>query len=109
MPSLLRSALAKLVRSKVLRDLAGQGIGLGDASYVLRRAMVDIEAIHTALQARGPFLFGQQITAADISLIPVLSGIQASIEETPLRQAVQQNPRLMEYIAAAKAVLYKKN
>ena len=105
MPALLRRPISKMIRAKVRRGLTSQGIAQYSEEDRLDRLGKDIDAIETVLGDK-PYLFGDEPTAADATVVPTLGMIQSLPCDTDLRRLVRGNDRLVAYIERAKDRLY---
>ena len=97
-PPGLRHVIAAGVRRKTLNGLYSQGLGRLSPQERLARIEPDIDAITVRLQ-HGAFLFGDQPTAADASVAPMLAAAVSSPGETLMRSMIMENETLMAYIA----------
>ena len=68
-------------------------------------AEMDLDAL-IAVLGEGPWLFGAKPTAADASVLPVLSMIDRLPGETALRRALRARQPLMDYVARGREALY---
>jgi glutathione S-transferase len=98
LPPIIRRVIPKLVRRDVLIALKGQGIGRLSYDEMYSRAHVDICAIETVLD-QPQFLFGDVLTAADVSVACTLTSISAIPERTKLSTRVLDSERLMQYMS----------
>jgi glutathione S-transferase len=105
MPLPLRWLIPDMVRRNVICNLKGQGMGRLEYSRMLERANKDIAAIKDMLTDRS-FLFGDTPTAADVSVVAVLTSIAANPINTGLQQLVATDSQLTEYIARGKRAFF---
>ncbi|WP_353473318.1 glutathione S-transferase family protein [Salipiger sp. H15] len=68
-------------------------------------ASMDMDAL-VAVLGEGPWLFGARPTAADASVLPVLSMIDRLPGDTALRRALRARQPLMDYVARGREALY---
>lgn len=101
LPPVLRSVIPTIVRRSVVASVKGQGIGKHSYDDMVERAVLDIEAIEVLITDK-PCLFGDNVVAADVSVVSVLSAIAASPSETKLRDRVLHSEKLMSYINSVK-------
>ncbi|GIT86516.1 glutathione S-transferase [Roseobacter sp. OBYS 0001] len=97
-PPGLRHVIAAGVRRKTLSGLHAQGLGRLSQEERLARIEPDIDAITVRLR-HSKFLFGDQPTAADASVAPMLAAATASPGVTPMGRMISGNEVLMTYIA----------
>lgn len=102
-PSAIRPLVYAVVVRKVARALQGQGIGLHTAEQILEFGRRDLDAIAEAVE--GPFFFGARPTSLDASLYGVVAGTASVPIDTPLRDHIRSEPRLMAYVEAMGAHL----
>lgn len=105
LPPIIRTLVPPIVRRKIRRDLAGQGMLGFSEEEVADRAMTDFRAIAATLGDK-PFLFGDAPTSADASVGSMVNGLLASRVETPLRGRLASVTALAEYGARVRAALY---
>ena len=95
-PSLLRPLVFGLVRRQVLRTLWGQGLGRRPEAEILDVVEEDLDALEHAM-GDGPFLGGDAICEADLSVHGLLDQILPSVFDDPLTRAVRARPGLVDY------------
>lgn len=100
----IRTVIPKLVRRDVLAVLKGQGIGRLSYDGMYTRAHLDICSIETAL-AYEQFLFGDLLTAADVSAACTLASISAIPERTKLSTRVLNSERLIKYMSDVRCAM----
>ena len=76
-PKPLRGFVTNRLRRACLQGMHRQGLGRLTPQERLERLEPDLRAITTRLW-QGPFLFGDQPTAADASVAPMLAGLRAT-------------------------------
>lgn len=96
LPTGIRHLIAGNLRRGIIKGMKTQGLGRFTAHERLARAEHDLSAL-TALLDGSPFLFGPRITAADLSVAPMLSGMRATPVQTPLSQRITADPALSAY------------
>jgi len=96
LPRPARYALPVLIRSKLKKALHTQGLGRHAADEVYALAGRDIDALATLISADGYFL-GPEPTSLDASVFAFLANCLYPPLPTPLRDAVQARPNLVEY------------
>jgi len=109
LPPLVRQIVPAMIRRHVLANLDGQGLGKLSYEAMLARATLDLESIEVLLgntPDEHPFLFGNTPVAADASVATVVAALAASPTQTGLSDLVLGKPRLMRYIADARAAIY---
>ncbi len=95
-PAERRDQVAQEVRTQVLRDLHGHGMGRHSHDEMLDFARADLQALADILGDR-PFLFGTEPTSADAAIAPQLVAIAADSFDAPLNRAIHDHPRLVDY------------
>lgn len=103
-PALMRGFVSNMVRKSVLKSLKGQGLGRFDEAGILERVEGDLSVI--ARKCENGFLFGDVPTAADCSIGPVVSSLDALPEATLLRERVRSDAVLMAYVERFRAHFY---
>ncbi|MCU9836152.1 glutathione S-transferase family protein [Ruegeria sp. WL0004] len=96
-PRLIRNPVANGVRRSVLRGLRAQGMGRFSTAERMDRAERDLEAI-TACLWHGSFLLGDRLSAADLSVAPMLAAMRATPVSTTLQRRVAGDRILSDYI-----------
>ena len=102
MPAPLRAIVPPLVRRKIRRDLAGQGIGRHAKEDICARAAADLDALHAALGPR-PFFGGDEPSALDATVYAYLANLLWVPLDSPLKQAAAANARLVAYAERMRA------
>lgn len=97
-PALIRKPVSNSIRRSVLKGLEQQGVARFSSAERMARVECDLEAV-TAFLWQKPFLMGDELTAADLSVGPVLAAMRGTPVETPLQQRVANDPVLIEYLA----------
>jgi len=96
-PEPARSPVADGIRAGLLTGLETQGIARFSSQERLETIERDLQAI-TTIVGQSPFLFGDQPTAADMSVAPVLAAISATPVQTALVKRVANDAVLSEYM-----------
>lgn len=96
-PRLIRNPVANGVRRSVLRGLRAQGMARFSAAERLDRAERDFEAV-TACLWQGSFLLGDRLSAADLSVAPILAAMRATPVATALQRRVAGDRILSDYV-----------
>lgn len=96
-PALLRRPITNKIRKSVRAGLHVQGISRFSESDRMARLDRDLSAIHTYLKL-SPFLMGDQPTAADLSVAPMLDGMRNTPGQTPLKQRIIGDKILTDYL-----------
>lgn len=104
-PWVLRGIIAGVARKQALQGLHGQGMGRQSADERFDRVRRDIIALRDLLGDKA-FLFGDQPTAADFSVIPMLRAAIVTPVEKPLGQFIKAEPTLMSYVTRGTDTLY---
>ena len=97
-PFVLRGFISGRVRKEVLHGLHAQGIGRFSEADRLARIEADLAAIATRL-GQDLYLFGDEPSAADCSVGPMLSAMIATPVETALSRRVAEDAILAAYAA----------
>jgi len=97
-PALLRGFVARYLQKQAKTGLHWHGIGRFAPDERLARLAHDLDAIETWLADRA-FLFGDQPTAADCSIAPMLASALSTPEETGLRREIRARDGLVAYVA----------
>jgi glutathione S-transferase len=103
-PEPARSPVADGIRANLLTGLDTQGIARFSPQERLEQVERDLRAIATIV-GQSPFLFGDQPTAADMSIAPVLDAIRATPVRTALVKRVANDPVLTEYLERMKQAI----
>ena len=99
-PKLLRGIITNRLRKTVIKGMHSQGIGRFTPQERLERIEPDLQAITTRLW-QGPFLFGDQPTAADASVASMLANMRATPGKTLLKTRIAEDEILSRYIDRA--------
>ncbi|QBF29732.1 glutathione S-transferase family protein [Thalassococcus sp. S3] len=101
-PRLLRKPVTHALRKTILKAMDAQGLGRLTAAERMGRLEQDLEAL-SAFLWRGPYLMGQRITLADLSMAPMLAAARSTPVETPLSRRVAEDLLLSRYIDRVQA------
>ncbi|HHL21276.1 MAG TPA: glutathione S-transferase family protein [Aliiroseovarius sp.] len=104
-PFPLSRLLPGIIRKGVLKQVRAQGIGRMDDDLRLARFTADLDAVEAVL-GPGPWLFGDQPRAADLSVGAILAAIVVTPKDTEIRRAITSRPALTAYVARARAELF---
>ncbi|CUH74729.1 glutathione S-transferase family protein [Tropicibacter naphthalenivorans] len=96
MPAPLRLIIPGRVRDNVRKLLTIQGMARYSEEDRLRCLRADLDALAAQL-GDSAWLFGDQPTAADAAVFPVLSMLDRLPADTPLRRLVREQSALMAY------------
>ena len=96
-PALIRKPVSNSIRKSVLKGLNAQGVSRFSDAERNDRIERDLEAI-SAFLWQSPYLLGDQPTAADMSVGPVLSAMRATPAETSLTLRIKQDSLLNSYV-----------
>jgi glutathione S-transferase len=96
-PKVLRGFVTNKLRKDCLRGMDAQGLGRLSAKERMDRIEPDLRAITTRLW-HGPFLFGDQPTAADLSVAAMLSNMRATPGKSLLKTRIAEDEILCRYI-----------
>ncbi|WP_298853579.1 glutathione S-transferase family protein [uncultured Ruegeria sp.] len=96
-PALIRKPASNAIRKSVLKGITSQGIGRFSLPERLDRIERDLEAISAYLW-QSPFLLGERLTSADMSIGPMLAAMRATPADTPLTRRIKQDNLLNSYV-----------
>lgn len=96
-PALFRGFVTRIVRKQALQQLHGQGIGRHSREERFDRVRRDIISIRDLLGDQS-FLFGDQPTAADYSVVPMLRASIVTPIEKPLAKFIKSDQKIMAYV-----------
>lgn len=96
-PALFRGVVTGFIRKQALRNLDGQGIGRLTREERFDRVRRDIIALREILGEKD-FLFGEQPTAADYSVVPMLRASIVTPVEKELTKFIKNDAKLMAYV-----------
>jgi glutathione S-transferase len=102
MPGVVRRLIGPQIRKRVGRMLRAQGLGLHTRDEIYAMAVADVEAIGAQLGTK-PFLLGPEPTSVDAAVWPAIIGVLVRPLESPLKQAIQRHPALVEYAERMRA------
>nr|WP_070961535.1 glutathione S-transferase family protein [Hyphomonas sp. Mor2] len=104
-PWLLRGLISHTARKQALQALQGQGMGRHTPDERFERVKRDLIAIRDLLGDK-PFLFGDQPTAADYSVVPMLRAAIVTPVTKPAGQFIIDDTPLMAYVTRGTDRLY---
>lgn len=104
-PWFLRVIIPGIARKQTLQALHGQGMGRHSADERFDRVRRDVVALRDLLGDK-PYLFGDQPTAADYSVVPMLRAAIVTPVEKPLGQFIKYDPGLTAYVTRGTDRLY---
>ncbi len=104
-PVIIRGFVTRQVRKQALAQLDGQGIGRHSPEERFDRVRRDVIAIREILGDK-PFLFGENPTAADYSVVPILRASIVTPVTKPLAAFIKSDPSLMAYVTRGTDRLY---
>lgn len=104
-PKLVNGFVTKKIRAQATANVNGQGLGRHSPAELAVRAGKDLAAIEELLGDKS-FLFGDNPTAADMSVVPMLHAIASSMAKTPLAGLMQKNAALMAYVERGIKTMY---
>lgn len=96
-PAILRRPITNRIRKSVLKGLHVQGISRFTPADRMIRLNHDLQAIHIYLR-QSPFLMGDQPTAADLSIAPMLAGMRETPGDSPLSRRINTDKILTDYL-----------
>ncbi|MGJ8618558.1 MAG: glutathione S-transferase family protein [Sulfitobacter sp.] len=99
-PSILRGFVTTKIRKACLQGMDRQGLGRLTSEERMDKIEPDLKAITTRLW-HGRFLFGDQPTAADASIAPMLAAMRATPGKTLLKTRIAEDEILCRYIDRA--------
>jgi len=99
-PSILRGLITNKIRKACLQGMDRQGLGRLTPAERPVKIEPDLQAITTRLWY-GRFLFGDQPTAADASVAPMLAGLRATPGTTLIKTRIAEDEILCRYIDRA--------
>ncbi|MFK7901464.1 MAG: glutathione S-transferase family protein [Nitratireductor sp.] len=108
MPAPLKWFVPKIVRGNVSKTLNGQGMGRHTRGEQLVKAKQDIDAI-IQLLGKQDFLFGNDPSAADASVVASFRNAVRLDPILPLSDYILENKTLMAYLERGKDAMYPKN
>lgn len=104
-PKVINGLVTNMIRKKTRAQVYAQGMGRHSVSVQVKRAGQDIAAIK-ALLGDKPYLFGDAPTAADMSVVPIMSAIAKSPTRTALSNLIKDDPTLMAYLGRGRDTMY---
>ncbi|MBL1405846.1 MAG: glutathione S-transferase family protein [Rhizobiales bacterium] len=107
LPFPVKLFVPNIVRKSVIKMLHAQGIGRHTTQEQLVRAKQDIDAI-AELLGDNNFLFGENPSAADASVIPMLRAALCLSPRQEVSTYIEKNKTLLAYLERGKEQLYPK-
>lgn len=104
-PAIIRGFVTRQIRKQALAQLNGQGMGRHSAEERFDRVRRDMIAIREILGDK-PFLFGENPTGADYSVVPMLRASIVTPVTKPLGAFIKSDPTLMGYVTRGTDRLY---
>lgn len=104
-PAIIRGFVTRQIRKQALAQLDGQGMGRHSAEERFDRVRRDMIAIREILGDK-PFLFGENPTGADYSVVPMLRASIVTPVTKPLGAFIKSDPTLMGYVTRGTDRLY---
>jgi glutathione S-transferase len=101
-PAPLRGLLGAIVRRKMRRDLAGQGIGRHDRATIAAKGIADLDAIAAEL-GPDPWFGGDQPAAIDAVAYAFLANLLRVPIETPVKAHAATLQGLVAYVERMRA------
>ncbi len=102
MPGVVRRLIGPQIRKRVGRMLRAQGLGLHTRDEIYAMAVADVEAIRRS-SALSRFCSAPSSTTVDAAVWPAIIGVLVPPLESPLKQAIQRHPALVEYTERMRA------
>jgi len=106
-PALIRPIMTRIIRKQALQQLRGQGLGRYTPEDRFERVRRDLIAVRDVLGDQ-TFLFGDEPTAADYSVGPMLRAVIVTPIEKPLGGFIKNDPKLMAYVTCVTDRCYPK-
>jgi glutathione S-transferase len=103
-PRPLRSAIAPLVRRRILRDLWGQGAGRYTADEAAGVGCLDLDVMAARLRTH-PFAMGERPCSLDAVFYAFLAVILAVPLDTPLKRHAEGHACLTSYLERVQRML----
>ncbi|MBF0784242.1 glutathione S-transferase family protein [Muribacter muris] len=97
MPSEQAEEIFTALQSKVMSQMQGHGIGLHNLAEVYQLASADLDAISDYLGEKN-YLFGDEITSADVAIVPVVASLIQTPIETKIAQYARSKANLVAYV-----------
>lgn len=95
-PMALRYTVISMIRSRVKRDLWGQGLGRHSQEEIVRIGNRGIDAISQVLGDKS-YVMGQEATAVDAIAFPIAAGVLCETFDTELYSHARSKPNLVAY------------
>ncbi len=104
-PFPVRGLISGHIRKQALASLNGQGMGRHSDTERFERVQKDIVAIRDTIGNK-PFLFGDHPSAADMSVVAMLSAAVATPVETDTSRFIRNDSALAAYMKRGRERLY---
>lgn len=104
-PAPLRGFITKQIRKQAVAQATAQGMARHTVAEQLTRVDKDLMAI-TGILGDKPFLFGDKPTAADASVVAILTNIATAPVPTPLSKRLNDDANLTAYRNRGCAALF---
>ena len=104
-PAIFRGFVTGQIRKQAKAQLTGQGMGRHSLEERFDRVRRDLLSIRELL-ADKPFLFGDQPTAADYSVVPMLRAAIVTPVPKALTSFITKDPVLMAYVTRGMEAFY---
>jgi glutathione S-transferase len=102
-PAPIRPLVRAVIRRKMRKTLALQGLGRHGKSEILQIATRDFAALATLLGDK-PYVMGEHPCGADATFFAFVIGVLAPIFSSPVREAAESHPNLVAYAARLRAL-----
>jgi glutathione S-transferase len=102
LPPAVRDIVARLMRRKVRRDLAGQGIGRHAEADIYALGVGDMRALAAQLGDK-PFFMGSEPTGADATVYAFLANVIDTPFDSPVKQEALRHANLLDYARRMRA------
>ena len=101
----LRRIVFSIVRSGIVAEMRGHGIGRHTRDEIFAMGAADVEAIATRL-ADNRYFFGARLTSIDASLYAIIANIIQPSIDGPLKAAALRFPSLTSYVTRCEASVF---
>lgn len=105
LPPVIRSIVPIIARKQQRRNLQGQGLGRHSTAEVYAFGKADIDALAAQLGTKA-FMMGDTPTSLDAIAYPELANLLLLQLPSPMTNAVQARPALVDYVARCTALWY---
>ncbi|OOF66357.1 glutathione S-transferase family protein [Rodentibacter sp. Ppn85] len=97
MPSEQAEQTFLMLQANVLNQMQGHGIGRHSLEEVYQLGFVDLDAISDYLAEKN-YLFGDEITLADVSIVPIVASLIQTPIDTQIAQYARSKSNLAGYV-----------